>query len=121
MIEYSLEESGIFVIRFVGEIGIEEIKEYLKKFKNISNLPKEIKILYDLSDAEMTLSKKDIQTLNNLSILVTQKYDSVKAAFVVNKPNITAYSLMFSEKAPSSKTIRKVFSTEIAARDWLTL
>ncbi len=119
MIGYWLEESGIFVVKFSETVGIEEIKKYISAFEKLSNLPDNILILYDFREALVKLKKEHIQMLNELAEKASRKYLSAKTAFIVDKPIITAIMLMFSEKTLTTKTKRKVFSTEIAAREWL--
>ncbi len=120
MIEYLLEESGIFVVKFSETVEIEEIRRYIIQFEKLTNLPNNILILYDLREAQVNLKKDDLKFLNEFAEKANRKYSSVKTTFLVDKPNITAIMLMFSHKTPSEKINRKVFSTEIAAREWLT-
>ena len=53
MIEYRLDDSGIFYINFSGKITAEDIRIYLKEFENIKNLPNDLLLLYDMQKSDM--------------------------------------------------------------------
>lgn len=119
MISYSLDDSGIFYVKFSGIITVEDIEAYLLKFGTLSDLPEDFLSLYDLRDAEMNLDKDDILSISELTEKVTASYKTVRTAFLVNKPVITAYTYLFTTELAPDKTIREVFSTEEAALTWL--
>jgi hypothetical protein len=119
MITYELIDTNIFYVRFTGKTSVRDIAEYLDEFKSVEDLPADIRLLYDITDAEMNLNVDDIHQISKLAEEATQRYTSVKTAFLVNHPLLTAYSVLFSEFKSSSKTNRKIFSTVGAATDWL--
>ena len=119
MITFKLSDSKIFYVKLIGTISVGDIEKYLGEFKSISDLPPDIKLLYDMTEAEMNLNVDDIHLISKLAEDATQKYESVKTAFLVNQPLLTAYSVLFSEFKSSSKTSRQIFSTLDAATDWL--
>ncbi len=119
MINYYLDESGIFFVKFSGTVTAKDIKAYLLEFDSINDLPGDFLSLYDLRDADMDLNKEDILSISDLTNKVTAAYKTVRTAFLVHKPVVTAYSYLFISELPSEKTIRKVFSTEEAAIKWL--
>lgn len=119
MISYSLNNSGIFHVKFSGAITVEDIKRYLLEFKMITSLPQDFKSLYDLRDADLSLTFGDILAISRLTKKVTAPFKTVRTAFLVSKPNVTAYSILFSTQLSHRRTVRKVFSTEGAALDWL--
>jgi len=119
MYSYHIGEKDLFVINFVGDTNLDDIINYLNEFKEINYLTNDIKLLYDFSDANLDLKAADVKIIADLADKVTHKYTSVKTAFVVEKPLITAYSYMFSSMNETSQKERKVFSTIIAAEDWL--
>lgn len=118
MIDISLEK-GIVYVNFKGIINIEELISFLKEFGNIEDFPMHLLLLYDLQEADLKINAKDIETISDYSELATQKYISVKTAFLVNEPKLTAYSTLFSELANPNKTQRKIFSTKEATIKWL--
>ena len=119
MIEYSLNDSGVFCVKFSGTVTMKDIEDYLLEFELIEDPPKDLISLYDLREAKMNLDSKDIMRISELTKKATASYKTVRTAFLVNKPLLTAYSLIFSNDSPSGKTVREVFSTEEAAIKWL--
>ncbi len=119
MIEYSLEDSGIFKVIFRGEVNVNDIRDYLLEFEKIDSLNKDILLLYDLREAKMKITLKDIFAISKAAKKATLTYDSVRTAFLVTQPNLTAYSILFTKDLASSNTKRKVFSTENIAFKWL--
>jgi len=120
MISYSLKDSGIFYVNFSETVSLEDVKTYLLEFEKLDNLPKNLLSLYDLRGANMHLKAEDIFCISNLTEKVTTSYKSIKTAFLVNKPKLTAYSFLFSVDHNSEITTRQVFSTEKAAFKWLS-
>lgn len=119
MIRYLLKKSGIFYVTFEGTISVEDITSYLLEFEKLDYLPPNLLAIYDLRNAEMQLSANDISNFSELSSKVTSQYKSVRTAFVVNKPSLTAYSLLFSNSPNPDKTKRRVFIAETSATNWL--
>jgi len=120
MITYKLSDTGIFRVKFSGKITVGDIQKYLDEFKSVNDLPLDIRLLYDLTDAEMNLDVNDIHSISQMAEEATLKFKSVKTAFLVNQPLLTAYSVLFSEFKSSNKTSRQIFSTLNAAINWLT-
>ena len=119
MIRYSLREDGIFYVSISGTVSVEDISKFLLAFEKLSNLPKDLLALYDLRNVDMNLTVKDLIVLSELSIKVTAPFNSVKTSFLVENPKLTAYSILFTEELMPENTMRKVFSTEEAALNWL--
>ena len=67
----------------------------------------------------MELNLYKIVSVAKLSKKVTTSYTSVRTAFLVSKPKVTAYSMLFTQAPASTKSSRKVFSTKEAAINWL--
>lgn len=119
MINYSLDDSGIFNVKFSGSVTADEIINYLLEFELLNNLPDDFLSLYDLTDADIKLKQKDILFISELTLKVTSFYRSVRTAFLVNNPVLTAYSYLFINNSIPKKTTRKIFSTKVAAINWL--
>jgi hypothetical protein len=119
MITYFLKESGIFHVNFSGTVSLEDIKAYLLEFETLENLPTDFLSLYDLRGADMNLKAEDIACISELTEKVTASYKSVKTAFLVDKPKLTAYTFLFSVDHNSEKLTRQVFSTQEVALKWL--
>lgn len=119
MITYSLKESGVFYIDFSGTVTLEDIQHYLLEFEQLEDLPQKLLALYDLQDANLNLCSEDIIALSELTEKVTRTYKLVNTAFVVNRPNLTAYSILFSVDNNLENTTRQVFTSEKEALKWL--
>ena len=119
MITYSFNDVNIFCIKFFGDITFEEIENFLSKFKTLSNLPQNLILLYDFSEANLSIKPDDVKVISTLADEATINYKSVKTAFLVDKPLETAFSVLFSQIKNNKKKARKVFITESAAVHWL--
>ena len=119
MITYSLKDTGVFYVDFSGTVLLKDIEDYLNTFETLENLPLDFLSLYDLRGAHMQMNSEDIQFISALTQQVTRKYRSVKTAFLVDKPKLTAYTLLFSVDHDLEKTTRQVFSNERNAIEWL--
>jgi hypothetical protein len=119
MITYTVNESGIFCVKFSGPVSFAEIKNYLEKFKSIKTLPSEIRLLYDFLEGEIDLVEEDLGNIARLADESTVGYTSVRTAFLVNKPDATAFTYIFSQFAKNQHSIRRIFSTYDAALNWL--
>lgn len=118
MISYILDQN-ILVISFIGKINNDDIFNYLHEFSSIADLPSNLLLLYDLLNAELEVAPSDIKKISTIADSSTKKYQSVKTAFLVNDPKLTAYSTLFTNLANPNKTQRKIFSTKEAALKWL--
>lgn len=82
-------------------------------------MPKDLKVFYDLTEANVDLHLDDISELSKLAETATSKFESVRTAFYVTDPKVTAYTMLFSWLPESSNTKRENFSTRDAALEWL--
>ena len=119
MINYTLKDTGIFYVTFSKTVSVEDIKKYLLEFELLKSLPLNLLALYDLRNAIIRLTQKDLIFISELTEKVTASYKTVRTAFLVSEPALTAYSILYTEELVPVKTKRKVFSTEEAALNWL--
>ena len=119
MITYSIGEDGIFYVKFAGPTSYAEIKDYLLKFKEITGLPEKIRLLYDFTEGIIDLAEDDLVNIAQLADKATVRYTTVRTAFLVNKPDTTAFTYMFSQFRKSNRAVRRIFSTRHAAMNWL--
>ena len=118
MINYQ-EKGEIFIVNFTGSIPLDEIIDYLNDFEQLKHLPKTLNILYDFTNADFNLDPVKIKILSDKAVEVTARYDTIRTAFVVSEPKVTAYTMLFSLMMPNEKSSREIFSTLSAAHDWL--
>ncbi|MBN1952888.1 MAG: hypothetical protein JW801_16915 [Bacteroidales bacterium] len=119
MIDYLIDAQGIFTVKFSGPVSFLEIKEYLEKFKVIDKLPEHIRLLYDFQEGEINLAEDDLVNIAQLADEATLGFESVRTAFIVSKPDVTAFTFIFSQLKKNDRSIRRVFSTRDAAMNWL--
>ena len=119
MIQHTFGTDGILYVEFTSDVNLQNIKDFLHEFQKIKKLPKELLILYDLRKTKINIHTNDIPEISELAVTVTKKFKTVNTAFVVDKPNLTAYSVLFSKLTSKDTTVRQVFSTMDAAVGWL--
>ena len=119
MIDHSLQDSGIFNIIFSDTVSLNDILEFLSEFEKMNNLPQDILVLCDLRKAKSNVKPRDILTISKMTYKATASFKSVRTAIVASKPNLIAFAILFTREISRSKTIRKVFSMEKAAIEWL--
>lgn len=119
MITYSLDDANIFCVKFIGDITIEEIKSYLIKFKSFDYLPQKLIVLYDFYEANLNIQANDIKSISILAAEATDNHETVKTAFLIDKPKEAAFLTIFSKEKVVNSKERKVFTTESAAIQWL--
>lgn len=119
MISYTLKENGIFWVTIAGSIELIDIINYLKDFKKFDFLPLDLRLFYDLREANLKLTAEDIATISVLAGKSTIDYTSIRTAFFVKEVHATAYAYLFAEQPGNTKGVRKVFSTIKAALRWL--
>ena len=113
-------QTGILDSKFVGDVAIKEIIDYIIATKKNESYPRVLKILTDASKANMHFLPDDLVKIveeNNKSI---EKYDYIIDAIVLSSPKETALSILYQELAKNKKYKFQVFSTREAAAKWLT-
>jgi hypothetical protein len=119
MISYAFSQNILFIM-LQGQIRYDDILSYLDKFPSIEFNNDSLRLLYDLTEAEVLLSLEEVEKLSIQAEKVTENYRSVRSAFLVNEPKNTALSTFFSKLQKSSRTDRRLFYTREAAIDWLS-
>lgn len=119
MITYRLSDVGIFYVKFSGKVDLKDINAYLTNLKKITLLPPDILILYDMLETEILITIDDLKTISEDAEIAISQFHSVKAAFVVNQPVLTAMSIIFSESPYAGRSLRRTFSTIESAVKWL--
>lgn len=118
MISYAIIDN-VFHVSLSETIELNDFLSFLKEFSEIENLPKDLKVFYDLRSANVNLHLDDINQLSEIAESKTLNYKSVKTAFVVEDPKVTAYAMLFSWLPSNDRITRKQFSTKDAALKWL--
>lgn len=119
MITYNIDDNSVFYVKFKNKVSFEDIIDYLTEFKSFKSLPEDLLLVYDMIHADLTLTPGDIPEISDLADKATEKFKSVKTAFIVSKPKIADYSVLFSGLKKNEKTERQIFSTHEKALNWL--
>ena len=118
MISYAYIDN-ILHVSLTKKVTLEDIIEFIHDFKNLENMPENLRIFYDLTEANLVLHLDDISKLSKLAEAATGKFKAVRTAFYVTDPKVTAYTMLFSWLPENSVTQRENFSTREAAIKWL--
>jgi len=110
---------NILHVTIEGQATIHDLYTFLDDFGKIESIPEHLKVFYDLRSASMDLRLDEIDTLSKFAEKKTANCKSVKTAFCVKDPKITAYAMLFSWLPENSKITREQFSTKKAALEWL--
>ena len=119
MISYAYIDN-ILHVSLTKQVTLEDLVEFIHDFKNLDNMPDNLRIFYDLTEADLILHLDDISKLSKLAEAATGKFKAVRTAFYVTDPKVTAYTMLFSWLPEDSFTQRENFSTREAAMEWLT-
>jgi len=120
MIKSFFTDEGIFYVKFLGIVSLDDINSFLEEFVSKKYTSENLLSLYDLHGAELNFDISHIKTVADKADIITTDFKNVKTAFVVNKPDLSVYSILFIENSTSKKNRRNVFSTEESALKWLT-
>lgn len=108
----------ILEVYYTGEIEAKDLIDYGMSLSN-EDLPKDLNILVDASQAEYQVSRNEFPKLVNNLKRNLKKFSLVRVAFVQTKPKETAYSILYGQKAVLPNYVHRVFSTKEAAEKWL--
>lgn len=111
--------SNILHVSIEGSATIYDLYDFLDEIGSLDTLPEELKVFYDLRNAQLDLRLDEINVLSKKAEEKTLQCKSVKTAFCVVDPKITAYTMLFSWLPENSKIKREQFSTKEAAIKWL--
>lgn len=118
MITYSFVDD-IFQVTFSSTIEYDDIINYLDEFSKIDYLPQYLLLLYDAKNVDFNFKPEEVETISVKAEESTQKYKSVKTAFLIDEPKLAVYSMLFSRMPVNNKTQRNIFATRNSALKWL--
>lgn len=91
----------------------------LDSFKNNTTLPGHLRVLDYAANSKVTFTLTGVRKLMKKATEVSEGYDSIKYAVVLNTALYVAYVIFAETIATNSKFSIKVFSTLKAAKIWL--
>ena len=113
------QELEMLEVTYSGNITLQELIGFGEQVYSDSSLPRNLKILTDVTNANYEISPDEFSELKRNLERHISAFDSVKAAYVHSKPKETAYSYIISQENSIPNYKRGVFSTIPAARNWL--
>jgi len=111
--------TGILESKFMGEIYLKEVVDYIRATKENKNYPRKLKIITNALQASFVFSVNDLEDIveeNNKSL---ENYESIIDAIVIEDPKSTALSMLYQRLDKNEKYKFNVFSSLEAAHDWL--
>lgn len=114
-------QSGFLDSKFEGEVVLKEIIVYINETKNNKTLPRVLKILTDSTKAEFCIASTDLGKIVEANNQSLEQYDYIIDAIVLARPKETALSILYMEMAKNKKYYFRVFSTQRAAKEWLSI
>lgn len=113
------QELEMLEVTYSGQITLQELIDFGEQVYKDSSLPRNLKILTDVTKANYEISPDELSELKRNLEKHISTFDSVKAAYVHSKPKETAYAYIISEENTIPNYERNVFSSVQAARSWL--
>lgn len=117
-INYNKSE-GIIYIERIGDISAEDIINTIDKIGTTYCHLNHLYVLEDTSQSTAKFSQTDYSSFYEATIKLLEKVNKVSLAMIVAKPDQTALSLLFEEAFKVRNYRIQIFSTELAAKNWL--
>jgi len=116
------KKKGILITKKHGIITLNDIIEDIILVGQNTDLPENLKILTDVTEAEYRFRESEIPILVKYVKETLRKFESVKEALIQNDPYVTALSMIYQFNLKEFKNFKyKVFSSSEFAYRWLNL
>jgi uncharacterized alpha/beta hydrolase family protein len=112
-------QTGILEAKFVGEVYLSEIIDYIIYTKENTSYPRLLKIITVASNANFNFSVDDLGAIITENEKSLEKYDYIIDAIITENPQVTAISMLYQELEKNKKYKFNIFSTKEAALKWL--
>jgi hypothetical protein len=109
----------LYYKRFAGITTLDEIFEEFNQLINTKKLPKNLKILEDGRENQISFSTKDLDLLIGRLEMVVDDFTSIRHAVVYTDIRNKAYTILIGNMIKTSKYCVEVFSTLEAAEMWI--
>lgn len=115
------EELKMLKTVYQGVMKIDDIISHYLKILDDSSLPRDLKVLIDCSSAQFDVNVDEIGLATDIVKKALLKYNSIREAVLVDKPHETVIATLFEKYNSALESYSfAVFSTETAARNWLS-
>ena len=112
-------KTGILESKFIGEVYLKEIIDYIISTKENTSYPRLLKIITDASNANFNFEINDLEKIITENEKSLEKYDNIIDAIIVDNPKNTAISMLYKELEKNDKYKFEIFITKKAALSWL--
>ncbi len=119
MISLKVLDNGIFYLTIKDTIYYDAVICFFNEFLAIESAPEEFKVICDFRQAEIKLTKNEINIISRKADAIATRFKSVHTAILVDKPDLKAKAILFALNSIRSHSVRKIFSTDEAALNWL--
>ncbi|MBI9069140.1 MAG: hypothetical protein JEZ09_17725 [Salinivirgaceae bacterium] len=120
MITFSYNELlEILEVIYKGKVTYEELYDFGIAFENNKSLPRNLKMLTDVTKANYDFPPEKIADIAKNMENITKNYQQIKAAFIQTKPTETAMSILLQNEHRRENYIHKIFYSREQALEWL--
>jgi hypothetical protein len=119
MINHHITKEKIYIIDITGDFGIKDLEDFLDYFLTLPDLPKDLKLMYDLQQARATFSLPEIERIFKVADKARIHFSSLKTAILTNSEFETAISMIVKQHSSGKSREREIFSTYDAAMEWI--
>ena len=117
-VEFKAQEGYLHAI-YDGDITKDDLINYIDATRLNKEYPRKLKILTDSTNANMLLSKSDLEAVIDANLKSLDQYEYIYDAILTANPKETALSIWFKKMSATNKYKFDVFSTVESARKWL--
>lgn len=115
------QEKGILQTNYQGVIKLRDYLEDIKQVGLNNELPRNLKILTDATDARFEFGEDDIPRILEYKGQYAKNFEFIREALVQNDPYVTALSMIYQYDALYLENFQyKIFSSFDAACHWLS-
>ncbi|WP_066628981.1 hypothetical protein [Labilibacter marinus] len=101
-------------------ITIEDVIDSVKEYADESNtLPSSHLLVINATNCRTNIGLKDLARLDQVNELLSEKFELLKVAVLINDPMYTAICMIYQKLIKSNHYHFQVFSTRGAAHRWL--
>ena len=119
MIIEKLNDNGFILdVKTNPKVSIDDMLGGLEYLNNME-LPRELRILEDATDAIVSFGINDIELLMKKMYNIAKKYTFIRHAVIHNSPKNTAFTMLMQQNKIASNYSLEVFSTKKSALKWL--
>lgn len=117
-VEFKPVEGYLHAI-YDGDITKNDLINYIDATRLNNEYPRKLKILTDSTNANMLLSKVDLESVIEANYKSLEQYEYIYDAIITANPKETAFSMWFKKMSATNKYKFEVFFTVEAAKNWL--